>query len=264
MKSCAVAGCERADRLIRGWCNAHYKRWLNHGDPEGGAPMRNRKRPTCSVSDCDREHYGNGYCMLHYTRHRAHGDPHTVLPPSGPPPAPPQPPCSIDGCNRASKVRSRALCGMHEARRRRHGTPLWEPPSREERFWSFVDVGHPLGCWQWVGATLPTGYGQFHNLKPHRVAYELLMGAIPEDMTLDHLCRNRACVNPDHLEPVTQGVNNLRGYGVSGVNARKVRCIRGHLLAGDNVYHPPSRPNARVCLACMREYRRARRRKAAA
>lgn len=130
----------------------------------------------------------------------------------------------------------------------------------EGRFWSKVDVGHPLGCWQWTAA-LSNGYGHFGTgkhfgtVKAHRIAYLLLMGEIPDGYTLDHLCRNRRCVNPDHLGPVTAGVNILRGYNPAAKQARQVRCHRGHTL-------PPRRDGQqRQCRACnaetLRRFRKA-------
>lgn len=87
-------------------------------------------------------------------------------------------------------------------------------------------------CWEWQGAKDGTGYGKLWDgkrLSPaHRVAYELFVGPIPSGLQIDHLCRNRACVNPAHLEPVTCRENILRGVGLSAVNAKKTQCLRGH------------------------------------
>lgn len=109
-----------------------------------------------------------------------------------------------------------------------------------DRFWAKVDVSHPLGCWEWTGAVSDLGYGRCNEHVhgtgyAHRAAYEALIGAIPDGKTLDHLCRNRRCVNPDHLEPVTQGENVLRGYSPAGANARKTTCLRGHALPPDRI-----------------------------
>ena len=112
----------------------------------------------------------------------------------------------------------------------------WQPvtPSLvgQSRFWSKVDATGD--CWIWTGA-LASGYGRFYlngQLRPaHRVAYETLVGSIPRGLDLDHLCRVRSCVNPDHLEPVTRAENLRRGYlfPIAMLNLAKERCPHGHL-----------------------------------
>jgi len=88
----------------------------------------------------------------------------------------------------------------------------------------------------------------------HRFAYEALVGPIPEGLKLDHLCRNRACVNPDHTEPVTDRVNTLRGFGPTAMNARATHCSEGHEFTDENTYLNQS--GSRVCLTCMRAAQR--------
>lgn len=118
------------------------------------------------------------------------------------------------------------------------------------RFWSKIDKDGPGGCWVWTGSVTPAGYGQFsigsrtdkstRMVKPHRVSYTLLIGPIPNHLTLDHLCRNTRCVNPDHLEPVTLAENAARGQ-------RRDYCRRGHRRTPDNV-------DARGgCIQCQRD-----------
>lgn len=110
-----------------------------------------------------------------------------------------------------------------------------------ERFWGKVLIGD--GCWEWIGAK-SDGYGHFVadgrcTFQAHRFSYELFIGHVPEGLILDHLCRNRACVRPDHLEPVTQYTNKLRGY-----RPTKPTCDRGHL------YSYRSSRGKRVCREC--------------
>lgn len=123
-----------------------------------------------------------------------------------------------------------------------------------DRFWSKVDR-RPDGCWEWTAYRNRFGYGRFgmdgEVVLAHRVAYEMLVGPIPDGLSLDHLCRNRGCVRPDHLEPVTAAENVLRGTGWAGRNARKTHCPRSHPLAGDNLMR--NRHSQRLCRECARE-----------
>jgi len=146
-------------------------------------------------------------------------------------------------------------------------TPLEELyPTLAARFWPKVEKTD--GCWNWIAGKNAHGYGaiaagQGKNksmLRAHRVAWELTNGPIPEGLQLDHLCRNRAYVNPAHLEPVTQRENMLRGEGVTGTNSRKTHCKNGHSLS-DALMH--LKPGWRRCRECHRlaELARSRRSK---
>lgn len=144
----------------------------------------------------------------------------------------------------------RGWCSMHYYRWRTHGS-LAEPPRKvtpvAERFWAKVDkdgatpAGSPhLGpCWLWTAYAFG-GYGRFIAapgtvpVLAYRWSWEAANGPIPDGLTLDHLCRVPRCVNPAHLEPVTMGVNVLRGGSPSALHARKTHCVRGHPFTEEN------------------------------
>ncbi|MHA6764687.1 HNH endonuclease signature motif containing protein [Streptacidiphilus sp. PAMC 29251] len=169
----------------------------------------------CSIPDCGKHAFGRGWCSMHYRRWRLYGDPvhesrryvkQDVT-------------CSIDACSRPPKRRS--MCEMHVRRAMKHGETTGP---RERLFWAQVNTSGPtpegkpeLGpCWAWTGCmNTKTGYGVFggkgRTQLAHRNAYEYQLGPIPDGLVLDHLCRRRSCVRPEHLEPVTQRENLRRG-----------------------------------------------------
>ena len=137
------------------------------------------------------------------------------------------------------------------------------------RFWAKVRKDEGTGCWEWTAARTVGGYGRFTAHKgyspalTHRYAYEMLVGPIPVGMQLDHLCRNRSCCNPAHLEPVSHAENQRRGAGFAGRAVRQTHCIHGHEFDGVD------EKGARRCGTCARrrtrEYMRAwRKRRTAA
>ena len=120
------------------------------------------------------------------------------------------------------------------------------------RFGKSVDLTPPSGCWHWVGSLNPQGYGAFGAqgdvYASHRFAYTVFVGPIPEGLTLDHLCRNTWCVNPEHLEPVTQAENNRRADPFRKRKPTKDACSRGHEYSEHGKMY-----NGRwSCLTCQR------------
>jgi hypothetical protein len=175
---------------------------------------------TCSIEDCVKPHLARGFCTAHYQRWRKHGEVPSV------------------------PVQVKIV-----------GTP-------EERFWPKVDAEGI--CWEWTAGKFTDGYGQFNDgeskISAHRWAWESLVGPVPEGTELDHLCRNVACVNPDHLEPVPHGENVRRGVAAAR-RRNKMFCANGHPYDDGNTHVAGGR---RQCRACAREaQRRCRARKRA-
>lgn len=171
---CRVAGCS-GKVLAKNLCSKHYTSNRRYGDPLAASY---RTRGTCTLAGCDAPHYGRGLCSKHWQRDARNGSPDTVI-----------------------RIRN----------------------SDEERFWTKISKNGPvpshrpdLGpCWVWISPSVnKRGYGAFKlgktHVQAHRYAYELLVNLIPEGMTIDHLCRNVLCVNPDHMEVVTRAENLRR------------------------------------------------------
>lgn len=172
--------------------------------------------------------------------------------------------CTGPDCTRP--VLAKGLCGAHY-QQRAGGKPLrpLKPYTRrgtpeDQRF--FLRVAEDGDCWRWVGATNRYGYGNFvsddgRTWRAHRWAYTHLVGDIPDGLHLDHLCRNRWCVNPWHLDPVTPRVNVYERVPVEARNKPVpwATCGRGHPMTPENVYVNPTRGN-RYCRICQSEARR--------
>ena len=135
----------------------------------------------------------------------------------------------------------------------------------ENNFWAKVEKTD--NCWLWRGSITKFGYGQFrvgNKIKrAHRVSYELTKNLIPENLVIDHLCRNRACVNPNHLEPVTTKENVKRSVPFAQKNRKvKTHCNKGHEFTAETTSIIANQNNARRCKIChtqrQKQYRLAK------
>src|SRR5690606_37607394 len=211
---------------------------------------------TCLVEGCEKPQRSRRLCRAHYMEHWKNGtlaqfavkDFVTH-------------PCIVDGCARPARRLHSGPCNMHYTRLRLRGDYGDAEPERligasiVERLEFRRSINPTTGCWEWLGCRVD-GYGTIGVsdavLQVHRVSYEEYVGPIPEGFHIDHLCRNRACFNPQHLEPVTQAENNRR----AGLHKYKQFCIRGHELKDPNLYY--RRNGTRACKACDRARNRNR------
>lgn len=139
-------------------------------------------------------------------------------------------------------------------------------PTDRERFDAKWKINPENGCWEWQAA-LAHGYGIFYRSgsrqkdNAHRVSYVFYKGQIPNGLHLDHLCRNRRCVNPDHLEPVTQAENNKRAGDIGAIGRSKTICPKGHPYDSENIYlRRDGRRECRICrIQSARDVRRRKR-----
>lgn len=201
---CSFPDCG-AQRVAQGLCAGHRSQ-MKRG--VGLTPIDRTPPPkACSFGGCDHKHYQVGLCRGHYDQRRRGVD-LRPLEPRG------RVGCEVDGCERPHSAKG--YCSMHYRRLRLYGNPetLLVITDARERFESFIDRTET--CWLWTGSLTYDGYGIFREdnrrTGAHRFAYEYLIGPVPDGMQLDHLCRVRNCVNPEHLEPVTGAENTRRAF----------------------------------------------------
>ena len=167
--------------------------------------------------------------------------------------------CAIRDCE--GSVHARHFCQRHYTRWIRHGHPVDGQAARmratcpEDALKTYRRITES-GCWEWTGYIERHGYGRWcgkvqgrmQRIYVHRLAWETLRGPIPEGLQIDHLCRNRLCFNPEHLEPVTQSVNVRRSLEFrDGV----AHCRNGHEKTPDNTF--VSSDGSRRCRQCARD-----------
>jgi hypothetical protein len=146
----------------------------------------------------------------------------------------------------------RAKDRLRKRERSTHGGK-WKPRTVEQRFWSKVDK--TTSCWNWCAGKTNDGYGGFwlkgRMLAAHRVSWNIAHGddSIPDDLIVDHICRNRSCVRPDHLRLLSNVENVMCGAGPAALNSRKTHCKRGHPLSGNNLYVNRTRRHCKTCIS---------------
>lgn len=157
--------------------------------------------------------------------------------------------CAESGCDRP--IHAHELCTRHYARR-----PVKLDEIAMSRFWERVDTSGQLGCWLWTGPLTSYGYGVLNyrgvRFRAHRVSFEAHTGRkIAADEVIDHICRTRHCVNPQHLRTLSSVDNVMIGISLPAMNARRSQCDRGHVF--DEANTRVNKRGWRDCRACDRE-----------
>lgn len=173
--------------------------------------------------------------------------------------------CWAGDCTRNSHALH--LCTKHYQRLKNSGSTA-DPKDIDNRFWNKCEIMQN-GCWEWQGFTNRGGYGQFGSedgtvMLTHRWAYRRFVGDLVEGLTIDHLCRNKKCCNPEHLEQVSlqENIRRTTGFHFSHYEkGNRTHCSKGHELTEGNRYKRKGRVNSYACKKCMSAYHKERNRK---
>ena len=231
---CWFDGCPR-QTYSKGLCHGHFQQLRR------GRPLRALSAPEniCSFHECDRPVIGRGLCNAHYQQQRK-GRPLTPVRVKDPDAV-----CFVTWCERSPYAKG--LCNAHYQQQLagRELGPIKKMYGNPEKwFWECVSIAP--GCWVWNGRLNHAGYGVLPSgdrpVLAHRFAYQLLRGDVPSGMELDHHCRNRKCVNPDHLRPVTSGQNHQNTVarntlGLRGVSPTKAGRWRARVTLRGREHH---------------------------
>lgn len=187
--TCSIEQCERP-RKCRGYCDTHYKRWLQGRPLEAPFKRTRCSERQCTVDGCERKQFALKMCQCHYSRNRKYGDP--LL---GPPPA-----------QKFSSIEER----------------FWAKVDKTGDCWVWTAHLFHDGYGQFATKTK----GVTRTWRAHRIAYEWAYGPIPDGMLVDHRCHNRRCVNPDHLRLATRNQNNQNRQGAQSNSRSGIRGVQ--------------------------------------
>lgn len=209
---CSFPDCG-AELVAQGLCSGHRRQMKRGQELE---PIDRTPRPeVCTFPACGKPNHVLGLCHGH-RRQLANDQPLTPIIRRGER-------CSVQGCD--SKHSALGYCAVHYRRFKVNGHPehllkIMDPHERFDAYTEKTDT-----CWLWTGALTYDGYGMFRHdnriMGAHRWAYEIAVGPIPRGLQIDHLCRVRNCVRPDHLEPVTNAENTRRAYAARKLTPRR-------------------------------------------
>jgi hypothetical protein len=219
--TCSINACER-EHYARGWCQPHYNRWRNHGDPLYGESGQPTPKPLCSIDPSHGPACGRGWCSMCLQRWRRTGDPLKVT---------------------VIRADDERRFWSHVDKRRPDECWLWTAGLSRHGYAPFSVGGKAVGAHRWA-------YERFVGPIPEGLVIDHMCHVAGECTDAGRDCLHRRCVNPMHLKAKPHRDNVLRGNGTAAVNARKTHCDKGqHEFTPENTYIIPS-TGGRVCRTC--------------